>query len=126
MAIFQGRAKKKASGGRYKYFRSKKDFETGRTPTLTQIGNTSRKIIRVMGGNKKQKLLLVENANLLDPKTKKFVQAKIKSVIENPANRHYTRRNIITKGAIIETDKGKAKVTSRPGQDGIVNAVLIE
>jgi small subunit ribosomal protein S8e len=36
------------------------------------------------------------------------------------------RRNIVTKGAIIETDAGQARVVSRPGQDGQVNAVLLE
>ena len=36
------------------------------------------------------------------------------------------RRNILTKGAIIETDAGKAKITNRPGQEGTVNAVLVE
>jgi small subunit ribosomal protein S8e len=46
--------------------------------------------------------------------------------VENPANPHYVRRNIITKGAVIKTELGNAKVTSRPGQDGVVNAALIE
>ncbi|MEK6949175.1 MAG: 30S ribosomal protein S8e, partial [Nanoarchaeota archaeon] len=49
----------------------------------------------------------------------------IKTISGNPANRHFVRRNIMTKGAIIETEKGKARITSRPGQDGAVNAVLI-
>ena len=35
-------------------------------------------------------------------------------------------RGIITKGALIETELGKAIVTSRPGQDGVVNALLVE
>ena len=51
---------------------------------------------------------------------------KIISVVENPANRQYVRRNIVTKGAIVQTEIGKALVTSRPGQDGIVNAVLLK
>jgi len=70
-------------------------------------------------------LLSTDTANLFDPKTKKYEQIKIKEVVENPANRHFVRRNIMTKGTVIETEKGKAKITSRPGQDGNVNAVLI-
>ena len=35
------------------------------------------------------------------------------------------RRNIITKGSIVETKLGKAKVTCRPGQEGSVNGVLL-
>ena len=33
------------------------------------------------------------------------------------ANRHYVRRNILTKGTVITTDKGNAVITSRPGQE---------
>jgi small subunit ribosomal protein S8e len=43
----------------------------------------------------------------------------------NPASMDYQRRKVITRGTIIKTEKGLAKVTSRPGQDGILNAVLI-
>ena len=49
----------------------------------------------------------------------------IVNVVENPANPHLVRRNIITKGCVVETKLGKAKVTSRPGQEGSVNGVLI-
>ncbi|MBS3163365.1 30S ribosomal protein S8e, partial [Candidatus Woesearchaeota archaeon] len=51
--------------------------------------------------------------------------AKIKTILENPANRHYVRRNIITKGSVIDTDLGKARVTNKPGQEGAINAILI-
>jgi len=61
-----------------------------------------------------------------DPKTGKVTRAKVISVKESEANPHYVRRNIITLGAVVETKIGTAKVTSRPGQDGIVNAVLLE
>ena len=54
------------------------------------------------------------------------VEATIEQVTENPSNPNYARRNIITKGAVIETSEGSARVTSRPGQDGQVNAVLVE
>jgi len=62
----------------------------------------------------------------LNPKTGKYVKARITAVVETPANREYARRGIIVKGSIIQTEVGKAKVVSRPSQDGIVNAVLIE
>ncbi|HDJ25717.1 MAG TPA: 30S ribosomal protein S8e, partial [Candidatus Bathyarchaeota archaeon] len=47
-------------------------------------------------------------------------------VVKNPANVDYDRRGVITKGTIIETPIGRAVVTSRPGQDGVVNAVLLK
>lgn len=126
MALSQARAKKSPTGAKYKQFRKKKQFELGSNPTLTKLADRKKKTVRVLGGNQKQKLLSASVANVLDPKSKKFVQAKILTIVDNPANRHFVRRNIITKGCVISTDKGKAKVTSRPGQDSMVNAVLIE
>ena len=63
--------------------------------------------------------------NVVDPKTKSSKKVKIKTITENPANRNFVRRNIITKGAVIETELGKAKITGRPGQDAAINAVLL-
>jgi small subunit ribosomal protein S8e len=71
-------------------------------------------------------LLAIDVANVTDSQTGQTKSTKILSVIENPADPHFVRRNVLTKGAIIETELGKARVTSRPGQSGSVNAVLIE
>lgn len=126
MAIVQkGRVGIRPSGGRYKSSRQKRLFEIGRTPVLTKIGAEKKVCIRTKGGNEKRKILVANTVNLFDPKTKKFSKATIKIVTNCPANRHYVRRNIIVKSSVIETDKGKAVVTSRPGQDGVMNAVLI-
>ena len=125
MVLDQQRSVRKETGARYKKQHSKKKHALGRTPTLTKIGKTAVKSMRVRGHNNKQRVLRTDAANLYDPKTKKHLKAKIQIVVGNPANRHYVRRNIITKGTIIQTDKGNARVTSRPGQDGVINAVLI-
>jgi len=125
MAVKQGRPKRTTTGARYIDYRKFRKSELGRAPALTHIGNVKSRVIRGRGGNLKVRLMIGEFANVIDQKSKKFEKAKILSVIDNPASRHYIRRNIITKGTIIETDKGRAKVTSRPGQHGMVNAVLI-
>ncbi|MEM0154075.1 MAG: 30S ribosomal protein S8e, partial [Ignisphaera sp.] len=59
-------------------------------------------------------------------KTGQFTKARITAVVETPANREYARRGIIVKGTVIQTEIGRARVVSRPSQDGVVNAVLIE
>ena len=125
MAISQTRSKRKQTGSLYRDYRKKKKHELGRLPALTRIGSRRASNTRTRGGNRKVRVLSSETANLVDPKTKKYEQVKIKTILENPANRHFIRRNIITKGCVVETEKGKAKITSRPGQDGTVNAVLI-
>ncbi|MEM4366304.1 MAG: 30S ribosomal protein S8e, partial [Candidatus Woesearchaeota archaeon] len=126
MAIsHKGRVGRKPSGGRYVRARKKRLFELGNEPALTKIGEIKKRIIKTKAAGTKSVLLSTNIANLFNPKSKEFSKVGIISVIDNPANRHYIRRNIITKGAIIQTEMGKARVTSRPGQDGAVNAVLI-
>ena len=125
MVITQHRAKRKSTGGRYIAARGKRKFEIGRKPALTRIAETKVKKIKTKSGKSKLKLLRADIVNLYDPKSKTYSKVKIKEVLENPADRHFIRRNIITKGAIVDTEKGKAKITSRPGQEGSVNAVLI-
>ncbi|MBN2566841.1 30S ribosomal protein S8e [Candidatus Woesearchaeota archaeon] len=125
MVVSQARSQRTVSGSKYKAAWKKKQHEMGRTPSLTRIEARKIKAMRGLGGTTKMRVLREETANLYDAASKRYVTAKILSVINNPANRHYTRRNIITKGTIISTDRGQAKVTSRPGQDGTVNAMLL-
>ena len=78
-----------------------------------------------MGGNIKVKALTDKFASVTDPKTGKTQKTEITRVVRNGANVDYNRRGVITKGAEIETTIGVAKVTSRPGTDGVINAVLM-
>lgn len=127
MAILQLRSRRKATGGRYKRVIVKRLARLGGLPTLTKVTEKQKsKTVRVIGGNTKDKLLTASKANLYDPETKKYESADIKNIVENPANRHYVRRNILTKGSIVETNKGKARITSRPGQSIVVNAILVK
>jgi small subunit ribosomal protein S8e len=125
MAVTQTRPKRKPTGGRYgQLYRKKKQYETGGVPAMTRLEDLRKRKIRTLGGKYKEKILSINNVNLMT-KEGKCTQAKIITVKENPANRHFVRRNILTKGTIIDTDKGKAKITSRPGQEGAINAVQI-
>ena len=121
----QDRSRRKPTGGRYKDVRTKRMYRMGGEPTLTKLGEREAKSLRAVGNNKKDRLDSADSVNLFDPKSKKMSLEKIKSIVENPANRHFVRRNIITKGTIVETAKGKARITNRPGQEAQLNAVLI-
>lgn len=77
------------------------------------------------GGSEKVVLLFTDKANMINQQTKKAEVVKIKAVLETPSNRFLARRNILTKGAVIDTEKGRARVTNRPSQEGAVNAVLL-
>jgi small subunit ribosomal protein S8e len=104
----------------------KRKFERGSFPTETTLGETRKKIDRRRGGNIKIRLLSASHANVSNPSTGKTEETEILRVIRNPANVDYNRRGVITKGTIIETPLGTARVTSRPGQDGQINAVLLQ
>ena len=124
--FWQGRSRRKYTGKMYRRFRKKRKYELGREPAETHIGEDRRKNVRVRGGNFKVRLLRASTANVYIPEEGVVKKAKIESVVENPANIHFARRNIITRGAIIQTEIGLVRVTSRPGQDGVVNGILIE
>ena len=126
MVQWHGRSRRKTTGGRIRFARKKRKYELGRPFGETKTGSIKKKTIRTRGGNKKIRLLQVEYANIVDPKTNTSTRVSIDDITGNPANRNYARRKMITKGAIIKTPKGSARVTSRPGQEGIVNAILVE
>ncbi|PIZ52227.1 30S ribosomal protein S8e [Candidatus Woesearchaeota archaeon CG_4_10_14_0_2_um_filter_33_13] len=125
MAISQLKSKRKASGGRLRSSRSKKKQELAGFPTHTKLSNEERiKVKRVLGGNSKIKILAANKISVADKKGKVTV-TELVNVVENPANPHLVRRNVITKGAVVETKLGKVKITSRPGQEGTVSGKLL-
>lgn len=120
------RSRRALTGKRLRRVRKKRKMDEGNEFLETRIGKRNVKAKRIRGGKEKLKLLSVDKINVADPKTKKVKRVKIVSVEKNPANPHFVRRNVVSKGAIVKTEIGSAKVTSRPGQDGIVNGVLLE
>jgi len=120
----RGRTKHGGTGGKRRAHRGKRLLELGGPFAATKVSEKDfAKVVRTKGGSLKVKLKRAAFANVL---TKEGIKkAKIKKVLESPDNRHYARMNIITKGCIIETELGKAKVTNRPGQTGTVSALLL-
>ncbi len=125
MARAQTKSKRKVSGGRYHSARTKRKDELARKPTLTLLKEKKVKKIRTIGGNQKKVLLSAKEVSVTDSKGK-TQKTEIVNVLENPANPNLVRRNILTKGAIVETKLGKVKITSRPGQADTVNGVLVK
>jgi len=126
MSVSHGRSKRKKTGGVYKPLRHKRLFELGSEMIEIRPGEKKVKVVKGMGGTLKLRAIRVKEANVFIPSQKKFQKSEIVQVKENPANPHFVRRNTITKGAVIETKLGLARVTNRPGQEGSVNAVLLE
>jgi len=128
-------SKRKSTGG-LKYTHRRRDkrlFERGGEFSATKAAEEkteARKKVRTKGGSSKTKAQRAKFASVLDKKTKKTIKAEILDVEENPANRQFARQNIITKNAVIKIKIGekeaKARITSRPGQAGVVQGIIIE
>ncbi len=125
MSTHSSLRKRKLTGGKKRVYRTKKLYEAGGYPAETILGKPKRKIQRTIGGGSKIKALTDKYASVTNPQTGETQKSEIVRVVRNGANVDYNRRGVITKGAEIETQLGLAKVTSRPGNDGIINAILI-
>ena len=118
-------ATSKITGGRRKPRRIRRKYETDRCPNEAINGAQVTVTRRVRGSNNKVALKSIDFVNLATGNAK-VVKSKIIKVLDNSTNNDYKRRGIISKGAILETQEGKCKVVSKPGQNGIVNAVLLK
>ena len=114
----------KVTGGRRHPLRSRRKYEMDRFPNEALIGEQITITRKVRGKNVKTAIKTIDSVNLaIDSKIKRV---KIIKVLENSTNNDYKRRGIISKGAVLETEAGKCRVVSRPGQDGTVNAILVK
>ena len=114
----------KITGGRRRPLRSRRKYEMNRYPNEALLGEPIMVTRKVRGKNIKTSLKTINFVNLaVDSNVKKV---KILKVLENATNNDYKRRGVISKGAILETTEGKCRVVSRPGQHGVVNAILVK
>lgn len=116
---------RKISGGLYKAYRKTKKHARAGIARKVHLKQKKTKLVNGRGGIQKLVLLSCDIANVTDKKGKTKI-AKITNVVETKANRFWARENRLTKGAIIETDSGKAIITNRPAQEGMINAVLMD
>jgi small subunit ribosomal protein S8e len=104
--------------------RDKRRSEIGNYFSATRVAAENYNApMRRRGGKNAVKLSHVAFANVLTKDG--YKKARIKSVLESRDNRNFARQAIITKGAIIETELGKAVVLNRPGREGSINARLV-
>ena len=114
----------KITGGRKRASRSRRKYEIDRFPNEALVGDQITITRKVRGKNNKTAVKTIDSVNLaIDSKIKRV---KIIKVLENATNNDYQRRGVISKGAILETEEGKCRVISRPGQHGTVNAILVK
>lgn len=125
MVQIHSRSKRRSTGALVRKAKGKRKRELGKPPIETRLGSEKKKIIRTKGGGSKIKLFNIDYVNVVNQKTGKIEKVPIKKVEINHCSVDYSRRSIITKGAILDTELGYVRVTSRPGQSGILNAVMV-
>ena len=121
----EGLKTSKITGGRRHPLKTRQKFQLDRYPNEALVGDQETATRKTRGNNRKTGLKTVSHVNLVLPDAK-IKRAKIVKVLENQTNNDYQRRGVITKGAILETEDGKCRVVSRPGQNGIINAILVK
>ena len=129
MAKWHGISRRKPSGGRLKRpnrYRGKRRTEVSSEAQYAYIGEKDdRKMYRKNAGSQTPRLLSANTVNVNIPKEGTTVKATINSVIANDADPNFIRRNIVTKGSIVDTSMGKVKITSRPGMHGVASGILL-
>ena len=121
----EGLKTSKITGGIRHPLKTRQKFQIDRYPNEALMGEQETTTRKTRGNNRKTALKTVNHVNLVLPNAK-IKRSKIVRVLENQTNNDYQRRGVITKGAILETEDGKCKVISRPGQNGVINAILVE
>ena len=117
--------KRKHTGGLIKHTRSRRSDEKDSFSVDTLLGDHSIRVKNSRGGNVKVSLVSDNSVNVIDKSNNSIKKVAITRVLKNPSNRDYERRRVITRGAILDTELGKVRVLSRPGQSGIIDGILI-
>ena len=122
--VIEGKVRR-GSGAKKVKNRDKRLAHVGGSHVKTKIGEkqvVERK--RGRGGTVKYRLKYAVYVNVSDGKGN-VKKVKIQRVVVSN-NPDFTRQGIITKGSIVQTELGKVKITSRPGQHGVLNGVLVK
>jgi small subunit ribosomal protein S8e len=131
MVEWHGKSNKLVSGGKRSTVRrcTKKNAWRGGEAAQTKAVTTSKETRALKEGRGKTEKVRATATKYANVAQKgKIIKAEIIGVESNDANRLFARSNIATCGAIIKIRVGKeekdAIITNRPGQDGVINAVL--
>ncbi|MBC88836.1 MAG: 30S ribosomal protein S8e [Euryarchaeota archaeon] len=129
MAQWHGISRRKPSGARLKRpnrYRGKRRTEISSEKQFAFIDSDRQtKVYRKRSGNTTVRVLKENMINVSDG-SGKTQRVEMTNVVENGADPNYVRRNILTKGAIVETTLGRVRITSRPGMDGVICGVVID
>ena len=129
MAKWHGMSRRKPTGGRLKRpirYRGKRKEISSEKQFAFVADSNQNKLYRKHAGHQTARVMNASHINVNIPSEGITKRVIISNIVENSADPNYVRRNIITKGAIAETELGLVRITSRPGMDGVVSGVLLD
>ena len=89
------------------------------------VGEPKRKIYRKTGGNTMVRVMAANQVSINNPKTGKTSSAPFTAWLRTLRPQLCSSKHP-RQGRVIDTDKGRVRITSRPGKDGVINGVLLE
>jgi ribosomal protein eS8 len=131
MVEWKKKSRRKITGGiNHSVNRKTKSLsEKGGTFSKTTVDEKDqRHKTKTIGGSNKLKITKASTVTV--SQGNKSTKAKILDVISNPADKHFVRQKVITKGTVVKAKLGEKevsiKITSRPGQSGSVSGVIVK
>lgn len=96
--------KHRATGGKRKAYRKKREFEIGRQPAMTRIGTKIIHLVRCRYGFIKRRALRLETGNFAWPTQGIASRTRILNVVYNASNNELVRTNTLVRNSIVQVD----------------------
>ena len=96
--------KHRATGGKRKAYRKKREFEIGRQPAMTRIGTKVIHLVRCRYGFIKRRALRLETGNFAWPTQGIASRTRILNVVYNASNNELVRTNTLVRNSIVQID----------------------
>ena len=100
------RHKRRATGGRMPIHKKKRNFEMGRVPSMTKIGNKRVIFVKGRGGNIKTRALKNDHGNFSWGSEAISCRTRVMDTVYNATNNELVRTKTLVKNAVVFIDAG--------------------
>ena len=100
------RHKRRATGGRMPIHKKKRNFEMGRVPSMTKIGNKRVIFVKGRGGNIKTRALKNDHGNFSWGSEAISCKTRVMDTVYNATNNELVRTKTLVKNAVVFVDAG--------------------
>merc|ERR1719389_317901 len=98
------RHKRRSTGGRMPVHKKKRQFEMGRMPTMTKLGQKKVTLVRGRGGNMKHRALRIDHGTFAWGSEAISRKTRVIDVVYNATNNELVRTKTLVKNCIVKVD----------------------